>query len=65
MLVLKGLCPRTAIMDGERETSQMADRGEDDLHNNQQQQEKKQHRYRWGGVCVCVFECVSVCVCFS
>lgn len=32
VLVLKGLCPRTAIMDGERDT-QMVDRGESDLHN--------------------------------
>ena len=58
MLVLKGFCPRMAIMDGERETSQMAGRGGDDLHNNQQ--EKNEIDTHGGGVCVCV--CVSVCV---
>lgn len=53
MVVLKGFCPRMPVMDGERERepSQMADRGEDDLHNNQQQ-EKKTTWINMGDVCV-------------
>ena len=53
MLVLKGFCPRTTIMDGERDFPD--GRGGDDLHHDQQQEKNKIDTHRGA---VCMYMCV-------